>query len=62
MITDVKYYSEDLEKVSKLLEEFNGKIHFIKKGAIHDFSKENITERFNNIFRSFPLRNRNCLT
>ncbi len=54
MITDIKYYSEDFEEISKLLEAYKGNIQFIEKGAIHDFSKEKITYGFNNIFRSFP--------
>lgn len=54
MITNLKYFENDFSDLLNLLTEFKNEIQFIKKCRINDFSKENITEIFNDIFRSFP--------
>ncbi len=54
MITNVNYFDNDLNDLSALLAEYKFEIQFEKKCGIHDFSNENITNCFNDIFRSFP--------
>ncbi|WP_303924911.1 hypothetical protein [Draconibacterium sediminis] len=54
MITEYDHFSDDLDRINKELTSYEKKVWLIRKNSIHDFSKENITLRFNEIFRTFP--------
>ncbi len=56
MITDNNYFEPRLEEINREITSYNREIHLLKKCSISNFSKENITKRFNDIFKVFPFQ------
>jgi hypothetical protein len=56
MITDKDYFSAQLEEINREITSYDQKINLLKKCSISDFSKENITKRFSDIFLIFPFQ------
>jgi len=54
MITERTYFKSDLNQISQLIFEHDKDVLTYPNYKIHDFSVENITERFNDIFMIFP--------
>ena len=56
MITEHNYFSSNLSEINQEINSLNQNVDLIKKISLSDFSKENITQRFNEIFRVFPYK------
>ncbi len=54
MITDSVYFKDNLDRVSELIESYNDEILLLRKTRIHDFTKEVITKKYNNLFLILP--------
>ncbi len=54
MITDYNYFSNSLSEIEREIDSLNQDIDLIKRLSIYDFSKESITQKFNEVFRVFP--------
>lgn len=54
MITEHNYFSGNLSEINQEINSLTQNVDLIRKISLNDFSKENITQRFNEIFRVFP--------
>jgi hypothetical protein len=54
MITDYNYFSNRLSEIDREIDSLNQDVDLIKRLSIHDYSKESISQKFNEIFRVFP--------
>lgn len=54
MITDYNYFSNSLSEIDREIDLLNQDVDLIKRLSIHDYSKESVSQKFNEIFRVFP--------
>lgn len=54
MVTDYNYFARNLNEINQEINSLSQSVELIKKCSINDFSKESITQKFNDIFKVLP--------